>query len=183
MPTYHSISESQQRILTAELLSPGLDQYVIKALLRYENASAETLQAAVRELIEKDADINIRFRLEEDGLSIRRYRGEPAPERIRMIDENDDWRRRFDFDGPVAGLWDAPLYEFFVSNSGGRLFVKIHHAITDGGGCLNFGTLLQEILDKGKIEERPALYDDYVGFENDYFSSEKCEADRDYWES
>jgi len=174
------VTEAQSRILTSELLHPGTNQYTLRGSLRFNNVSADALHQAVLDLLEKDQDINLRFQVADDGLTILRWQSQAVSEQVRWVEDENELRQRTDFERPFLDLFDTPLYSFFVSRSEPILYLKIHHVLTDGTGMFFLAKLLEKSLEN-TLELRPTLYNDYAQAEQNYLASEAYRRDAGYW--
>lgn len=185
------VGRSQKQVLDAERLHPGGDQYTLRLSYAYPAAgSAAAVSAALVEMCGKYQDLNIRFHLDGDGVTARRYVGAPEPERVRLLEADDAaWRERFAYDRPFPALWDAPLYEFFVqarpvADGGGvRVWAKIHHAVMDGTGLAIFGKRIGKALAGAPVEPVSARLQELAAHDAAYEASPRFAEDKAYWEA
>ncbi len=190
MKNYSPITQPQKRILDAEQIAYEPGMHTIRTVYTYSGYDPVLIYNLLVNLVSGFEDLNTRFNTAYDGIDVLSYIGDPAPERVRLLDEGDtEWKIKYGFDSGFAPFWDAPLYDFFVQKNGGDtdVFLKIHHSITDGTGVSRIGAIIYDALpgfeEQKEIKPIPAVYGGYRAFENNYFASEAFSADRQYWEN
>lgn len=191
MKKLYPISHPQKRILEAELIGEPNDQYLILQLCKYPNGDGDTLLEAVKNVVTKCADLNLRFRISGDGITIKQYQGEPELSKIHLIDFSEDSALDEWTDTHIPQVfnpvWDNPLYKFHVlkGSSFSAVYITIHHAISDGSGIYFLEELIKgtyKALQKSEdIETIPAKYFSYLDVEKQYKESGDFLKDKEYW--
>ena len=143
--------------------------------------------AAINKLIEKADGLRIRL-VEEDG-ETKQYMKEYEYQEVKVIDvendillESNKWMETpFDL--------TKELYEFKLLRYNGRhgIFIKLHHAISDGWSMAIVLSKVIEYYDimrsetKEITDEIPS-YTLFINSEKEYLSSEQYEKDKKYWD-
>lgn len=167
MENYSPITRPQARILDAEHLAPHSQQYMIRYEYVFRDTDVKTMHRTILEMVEGQDDINSRFHLHEDGLTVSHYIGRPDVSRVVLLQPDDDgWMERYGFNRRFDTIWDVPLYQFFIqvlpgnTGVGTKVIGKYHHAAFDGNAVAILGTRIAEVYAAVSEGKKPEMYPD-----------------------
>ena len=85
MSEYYPVTHPQKRVLDAELIDQGSDKYVILSTYNFKKSGPDVF-GAVQSVFLTCPDLNLRFHVSADGVTLRQYHGKPDMDRIRLLD-------------------------------------------------------------------------------------------------
>ncbi|MDD5602470.1 MAG: amino acid adenylation domain-containing protein [Eubacteriales bacterium] len=189
----YPLTQPQKGIWYLEKLYSGTSIGNIAAIIKIKNdCDCELLMEAIAVILRRDRSLSIRISDPDTEPHQYFYNGLPAKTEYFDFSRNDGeelerWQGQMTATPFV--LADSCLHYFAVfrtAGSGGGFYIKLHHFICDAWTmvsltnrvvryytCLKTGEEIPE-------EEFPG-YDVFIKRENDYLSSERPVADRDFW--
>ncbi|MBD0378727.1 non-ribosomal peptide synthetase [Paenibacillus sedimenti] len=193
----HPLTHAQKRIWYTEKFYPGTSISNLGGTfnLKDENLNYGLLNQAILEFVRLNDSIRLRVQ-DEHSSEPRQYIASFTPFEIPFY----DFSGQDDADSKVRGwgekgmmqpfqLHDADLFEFAIfkiSDVEGRVYVKIHHLISDG---ISMVLAVNEIIDiyvglvngEDSIQDKPMSYVDYVRSEPEYEASDRYLKDQKFW--
>ncbi|MEW9701882.1 amino acid adenylation domain-containing protein, partial [Paenibacillus sp. SI8] len=195
-PTY-PLTHAQKRIWYTEKFYPNTSISNLGGTFNLRDAriNCDLLKQSIYDFVRLQDTIRLRV-LDQHSSEPRQYTAEFVPFDIPFFDFSD----RHDADEAIRQwcehkleqpfqLHDANLFEFAIfkfSSDERRVFIKIHHLISDG---ISMVLAVNEIIDRyialandGTIlDEKSITYIDYVRNEPAYEASDRYAKDQNYW--
>ncbi|MDK2936289.1 MAG: hypothetical protein PWP62_1297 [Eubacteriaceae bacterium] len=184
------ISHPQKRILESELFIENTSLNNIPDEMDFPREAETSVRKIIEFLIQTTPDLNIRFSLGETG-EMTQYVGEPDLTCIQTIrfesDSQSSEKIRTLSAQPFEKIFDAPLYRFYLIDTGKslRLLVVIHHAVCDGTSVnILFAKIAELFILADQPQNWTALQSNtfsYLDLEQNYLNSAQMELDRKFW--
>lgn len=183
------LSNSQSRILLAELKHPGTRAYHLYSRLSFALEDRELLVKALPCIFRG----NFSLRLNNSKASGHMLYG--SGDEVRFEEESvsgneqalEEHISKIKKQG-IAPLFDSPLYRIHLIRTGSELilFCKFHHLIADGTTVQSvFPRLVRDNIQMLKDGKEPAAlevtYDTYIKRVKEYSASDEAKADVDFW--
>lgn len=188
MENFFNISNPQKSLLLTEQYYQGSNiNNICGTAILNNKINFEALDKAINEVIEKNDSFLIKIKQKNGAFfqTLNPYRYS----RIELIKlnskedltklENETLQKVFDIE---KELFEFKLFEF-PDKTGGFL-LNIHHVIADGW---SLGLICRKIMISyskfmgEELEDISSSYIEYLKSEEEYFSSEKFKADKNYW--